>query len=202
MSLNGTDRELTDADTKLNGADSALRWRLGGCRPRFGDGQRRVGAGVSHRDASGCGHGRGGWRHRRRETPGGRGGWQLSDQATWVRRGKREVIKGGGGKRAFQTARGVPQGLRRGGRMVRAARIAALRRSPAFNLNSEIRISETRKKPEIRRPNPTSALRWKKGEAPTLWNAAFRPSGFGFLSDLGFRTSGFRFNHTACLGLR
>jgi len=55
--------------------------------------------------------------------------------------------------------------------------------------NFEIRIPETRTKPEIRRPNAGSAVRWKKCSADRFQNAFFRASDFGFLSDLGFRTS-------------
>lgn len=60
-----------------------------------------------------------------------------------------------------------------------------------LNPNSESRIRETRKKPEIRRPNPGLSVLGRKCSADTFRNSDFRISGFEFLSDLGFRTSDF-----------
>ena len=61
-----------------------------------------------------------------------------------------------------------------------------------MNLKSEIRIPEIRKKPDGRRPKNLSASDWEKCAAVHLWSVAAWPSGFGFLSEVGFRTSDFK----------
>jgi hypothetical protein len=64
----------------------------------------------------------------------------------------------------------------------------------ANNLKAEIRMTEGRKKPEIRRPKPPFATREKKYSRRLGRTRIFRASGFGFLSAFGFRASDFGFN--------
>jgi len=58
-------------------------------------------------------------------------------------------------------------------------------------MKSEIRFPEARTKAEISRPKHPPVAGWKKSSGTGNWNRSFRASGFGFLSDLGFRTSDF-----------
>ncbi len=62
------------------------------------------------------------------------------------------------------------------------------------NLKSEIRILEIRKKTEIRIPKTTSHPRTEMYRAKHRVPRRFWPSGFGFLSDFGFRISDFELN--------
>ena len=58
-----------------------------------------------------------------------------------------------------------------------------------FGPNSEARILETRKKTEPQTPNPIYGRRTEMCRKRTRRVTLFRPSVFGLLSDLGFRTS-------------
>ena len=64
---------------------------------------------------------------------------------------------------------------------------------------SEIRNpkSEVRRKSEVRNPKPTPDCASDHHRKPSPAAAAFRASGFGFLSDFGLRTSDFRPRHCA-----
>ena len=69
--------------------------------------------------------------------------------------------------------------------------LQAIAAARSFEPDSEIRILEIRKKAEIRRPNLTGTSRQKNCNSDRCDPRAIRVAGFGFLSDLGFRTSDF-----------